>query len=67
MVEAVGLPCLYVKEATVERIQEALDDLLIRREKERERLLMLREETWDQYGEVVERALGNDVSMSKMR
>jgi len=57
MVETAGLPYLYVKEATVERIEEILQDLLINRKKERERLFMLREQTWDQYVEVVEKAL----------
>jgi hypothetical protein len=57
MVETVGLPYFYVKEATVEKLEEALQHLLINREKERERLFMLREQTWNQYVEIVKRAL----------
>ncbi|RLA94640.1 MAG: hypothetical protein DRG83_19495 [Deltaproteobacteria bacterium] len=57
MVEAVGLPYLYVKEATVERIEEVLQHLLISREKECERLRILREQTWDEYVEVVKKTL----------
>ena len=57
MVEAVGLPYLYVKEATAETLLDVLHDLLINWERERERLLMLSEQTWDQYVEVVQKAL----------
>lgn len=57
MVEAVDLPSRYVKEATVEDVEEALQDLLTNWERERERLLTLREQTWNQYVKVVEKAL----------
>jgi len=57
MVEVVGLPYLYVKEATVEKIENILQYLLIRRREERERLLMLCKKTWDQYIKVVKKAL----------
>jgi hypothetical protein len=56
MVDAVGLPYLYVKEATLERMEDTLQDLLRRRESERERLLALRERTWREYLEVVGKA-----------
>ena len=49
MVENVGLPVLFVKEATTSRILTAIADLLRHREKESRRLLDLRETTLREY------------------
>lgn len=57
MVDTIDLPCLYVKEATVEKIEDGLENLLANRERERERLLMLCDQTWNQYVKVVEENL----------
>jgi hypothetical protein len=59
MVEAVGLPYFYVKEATLERMEDALHGLLRGRESERERLLALREHTRRRYLEVVGEAISS--------
>jgi hypothetical protein len=59
MVEALGLPCLYVKQATVGRLEEELENLLRHRLREQERLLALRAKTWSEYVEVVAGALEN--------
>ncbi|MFH1221338.1 MAG: polysaccharide pyruvyl transferase family protein [Candidatus Eisenbacteria bacterium] len=57
MVEALGLPCLYVKEATADRLEDLLEHLLARRAQEKARLLALRTETWNRYVEVFSRAM----------
>ena len=57
MVEAVGLPVFYVKDATVGGVEDKMHCLLDNQESERERLLSLREDTWKRYLEVVENAL----------
>ena len=57
MVAAVNLPYFYVKKVTVEKIEKAVENLLANHEKERERLLTLREKTWNHYVEIVEKAL----------
>lgn len=49
MVQRLGLPCFYVKEASAQALEEAFEDLLARREQEKDRLLALREETWQSY------------------
>jgi hypothetical protein len=49
MVEAVGMPSFYVKEATSERLGDTVHRLLTDAEDLRERLLALREETWERY------------------
>jgi len=49
MVRAIGLPCLYVKDASVERLEEGLENLLRFRTQWQERLLALRSETWSDY------------------
>ena len=59
MVEAVGLPYFYVKEATLERMEDALQGLLRGRESERERLLALCEHTRRRYLEVVGKAISS--------
>ena len=57
MADAIGLPCFYVKEASVEQLEDGLEDLLSHRSQEEERLLALRGKTWDQYVRVVEKNL----------
>ena len=49
MVDTLGLPCMYVKEANVESLESRLEDLLSHRSQEKERLVALRTKTWDQY------------------
>ncbi len=53
MVEAVGLPYLYLKEATVERMEDELEGLLKERDGHRRRLFALREDTRRRYEEVI--------------
>ena len=57
MVEAIGLPCFYVKEANVDRLEQEIEGLLANRPRERERLLALRTDTWNKYLEVIGDAL----------
>ena len=57
MVSSLGLPCFYVKDASVERLENELEGLLRRRSHERDRLLALRSRTWSQYVEVVANAI----------
>ena len=57
MVEAIDLPYLYVKEASVQKIEEILQNLLFNRNREFERLLKLRGETLDKYIALVKKAL----------
>lgn len=57
MVDAIGLPCLYVKEASADRLEEGVEDLLAHRRQWKERLLSLRSETWNTYVQVVSEAL----------
>jgi hypothetical protein len=57
MVEAIGVPALYVKDATLERIEEKLNALLANREAEVRRLLALRERVWAQYTGLVRKSL----------
>ena len=56
MVRATGLPGLYVKEASVQRLEEGLENLLRFREQWKERLLALRAETWSGYVNAVANA-----------
>lgn len=53
MVDTIGLPCLYVKEASVDQLEQALENLLAHRTEESERLLALRAETFRRYVEIV--------------
>jgi len=55
-VETLNLPYVYVKEATVEKLEDALQNLVTSRKQQRERLLTLQEQTWAQYIDVVENA-----------
>ncbi len=57
MVDELGLPYLYVKEAGIDRIEDSLQFLLGSREEEKARLLGLRDLTRRRYLQVVERAL----------
>ena len=53
MVETLGLPCVYVKEADADMLEDGLENLLTHRRQERERLLELKSETWNRYIKVV--------------
>lgn len=54
MVEALGLPCFYVKEADAGILEYELEMLIKNSEKEKERLLELRAGTWDQYVKIIQ-------------
>jgi hypothetical protein len=54
MVEALGLPCLYVKEANVDQLEWGIESLLANHHLEKERLLALRSATCNEYVAVVE-------------
>jgi polysaccharide pyruvyl transferase WcaK-like protein len=56
MVEHIGLPSLYIKEAGLETLEEKLEGLLRNREEEKDRLLGLREQTMRSYVEAVSHA-----------
>jgi polysaccharide pyruvyl transferase WcaK-like protein len=49
MVEQLGLPVFYVKDATPERLLATIDEMQHEREKESQRLLALRETTLEEY------------------
>ncbi|MBI2561116.1 MAG: hypothetical protein HYW08_01625 [candidate division NC10 bacterium] len=57
MVDAVGLPCFYVKEATLDRLEDAIHQIRMNLDGERDRLLTLSEHTWHRYRDAVEQAL----------
>ena len=58
MIEAIGLPVLYTKDATAERILAVVQDLADHREAESRRLLRLREVTLQAYMECLRPILG---------
>jgi hypothetical protein len=53
MIDAIGLPYLYVKEAEVEHLEDVIENLIVHRRQERERLLALRTDTWNRYVQTV--------------
>jgi hypothetical protein len=55
--QAIGLPCFYVKEANAELLEETLENLISNRTSERERLLGLRDKTLNRYVEIVRNAI----------
>ncbi len=57
MVDAVGIPALYVKDATAERVLEEFEAGMERREEMRERLLAASDETWEAYVSAIRTAL----------
>ena len=57
MVEQVGLPARYVKEATADVLARDVEDLIARRDEQRTRLLELRRETMDTYVRAIRDAL----------
>jgi len=56
MVEHIGLPCFYVKDARLEQLEEKLEGLLLNRAQEKERLMGLRRDTMRSYVEAVSHA-----------
>lgn len=57
MVDAIGVPALYVKDATLEKMNSYLEKILANREAESRRLLALRAQVWHQYVELVKKSL----------
>jgi hypothetical protein len=57
MVDAIGVPALYVKDATLEKMEESLNRILVNREAESQRLLALRERVWKEYVELIRNSL----------
>jgi hypothetical protein len=57
MVDAIGLPCFYVKETSVDQLEDEIENLFMHRRKEQERLFSLRTETWNRYVRTVAEAL----------
>lgn len=59
MVETVGLPYAYVKEAKLEKLKEELEGLSRNQRKERQRLYALSDWTQDRYREIIKESLEN--------
>jgi hypothetical protein len=57
MVEHIGLPSLYIKDAGVETMEDKLEGLLLKRAQEKDRLLGLRRDTMRSYIAAVSNAL----------
>lgn len=57
MVDAIGIPAIYVKDATLEKMETELNRILANREAESKRLLSLRERVFRQYVELVRKSL----------
>lgn len=53
MVDATGLPVFYVKEAGVHHLEENIERMLANRHEERERLLALQSDTWNEYINII--------------
>jgi polysaccharide pyruvyl transferase WcaK-like protein len=58
MVEALGLPCIYVKQAEAGPLEALIEDLIARRPQERERLAALQDSTRQRYLELIGGAIG---------
>lgn len=58
MIEALGLPVLYVKDASPSRLRMVIRDLINHRSSEAQRLLKLRQVTFDTYKELLRPFLG---------
>jgi hypothetical protein len=59
MVKALGLPCIYVKDANNEILENTIEDILTNRNNEKERLLFLRSNTWNNYKKEISDVLRN--------
>lgn len=57
MVDAIGVPALYVKDATLEKTEETMNGILANREAESQRLLALRERVWQEYIALVQKTV----------
>ena len=57
MVDALGVQALYVKDATLEKMEESLNGILANREAESQRLLALRERVWQEYVALVQKSM----------
>lgn len=51
--QAIGLPCFYVKEVTEDHLEHTLEYLIARRDEERERLMQVQQEAMNRYVEIV--------------
>jgi hypothetical protein len=60
MVEALGLPCLYVKDAHPNVLESLAEDLLKRGADEAERLSALRRRTWSTYTDLLHTVLDSN-------
>lgn len=56
MVDAIGVPAIYVKDATLEKVESELERILANREAESQRLLALREKVWHEYVGLVKKS-----------
>jgi hypothetical protein len=59
MVEALGIPCHFVKNAHLEVLESDVERLLNDRPSERDRLLSLKQQTFDQYEKAVRKAISD--------
>ncbi|MBC7331041.1 MAG: polysaccharide pyruvyl transferase family protein [Synergistetes bacterium] len=57
MIRALGLPTIYAKEAEVDLLEDMLENQVKLYHQERERLLILRDEVWCRYFQVVSEVL----------
>lgn len=57
MVKALELPSFYVKDANLEQLEANVENLIVNGRREQERLLSLREDTWNRYLKVVSDAI----------
>jgi len=55
--QAIGLPCFYVKDVNVELLEDTLEKLIKNRTTEHERLVALREKALNRYVEIVRNAV----------
>jgi Polysaccharide pyruvyl transferase len=56
MLAPIGLSFKYVKEVDPEQLEDELEEIVSHRHEERERLISLRDTTWDRYTEAVAQA-----------
>jgi hypothetical protein len=57
MVETLGLPCFYVKDANADNLEHNTELLLSRQSNEQERIIALRSETLFEYNDVINKAI----------
>jgi hypothetical protein len=57
MLAEIGIPYRFVAEADVDELESTVEELIIKRASEKERLLALRDETWRNYLDQMRSAL----------